>query len=171
MMRAARTTAQRGKRGHRGDERVAVSVADAERHADAAPTTVSVHVPIAFRQRLGRKVLVAPEGTDQDALRAPQPRARSQRETTSAVRALARAFRWRRLLESGALASVHEIATAEKINPSYVSRVLRLTVLAPEIVEAIVKDSDQWGTSLHLLMQPFPVAWQHQLLSSYPIAL
>jgi hypothetical protein len=54
------------------------------------------------------------------------------------VKALARGFRWRKMLETGAVATVTEIATKERINESYVGRVLRLTLLAPEIVEAIL---------------------------------
>jgi DNA-binding IscR family transcriptional regulator len=53
------------------------------------------------------------------------------------MKALVRAFRWRRMLETGAVSTVREIAAREKINSSYISRVLRLTLLAPEIVEAI----------------------------------
>ena len=79
------------------------------------------------------------------------------------MRALARAFRWRKLLETGAVATVHEIAAAENINPSYVSRVLRLTLLAPEIVEAIlagVGGGD--GSPLERLMRPFATDWGEQ---------
>ena len=54
------------------------------------------------------------------------------------VKAIARAFRWRDMLESGEYATIREIADAEKINESYVGRVLRLTLLAPDIVEAIL---------------------------------
>ena len=79
---------------------------------------------------------------------------------TPALRALARAFRWRRLLETGAMATVHEIAAAENINPSYVSRVLRLTLLAPEIVEAVVAGIEvDSAAALDRLMMPFPVDW------------
>lgn len=54
------------------------------------------------------------------------------------VKALARAFRWRNLLETGVNGSVAAVAAAEKINSSNVSRVLRLTLLAPDLVEAIL---------------------------------
>jgi hypothetical protein len=50
------------------------------------------------------------------------------------VKAIARAFRWREMLENGTQSTIVEIATAEKINESYVGRVLRLTLLAPEVV-------------------------------------
>jgi hypothetical protein len=78
------------------------------------------------------------------------------------VKALARAFRWRRMLETGAVATVREIAAAEKINESYVSRVLRLTLLAPEIVEAILDGRQAPEMTLPVLMGPFPVEWERQ---------
>jgi hypothetical protein len=62
----------------------------------------------------------------------------SRRIDNATVKAIARAFRWRGMLENGTHATIAEIAAAEKINESYVSRVFRLTLLAPEIVEAII---------------------------------
>jgi hypothetical protein len=79
------------------------------------------------------------------------------------VKALARAFRWRDMLEAGVYATVSEIAAAEKINPSYVSRVLRLTLLAPDIVEAILDGRQPLQMTLAGLMRPFPVEWQEQV--------
>ena len=81
------------------------------------------------------------------------------------IKALARAFRWRDLLETGVFATVDEIAVAEKINASYVSRVLRLTLLAPDIVEAILSGRQPPELTLAALMRPFPVEWREQGLS------
>ena len=78
------------------------------------------------------------------------------------VKAIARAFRWRKLLETGVHITVGEIAAAEKINPSYVSRVLRLTLLAPEIVEAILDGRQESDVTLATLLESFPVAWKEQ---------
>ena len=86
--------------------------------------TVTVRVPLKIRRHGGRKMIIAPEGA---APWAP-PRARID---NTMVKAIARAFRWRRLLEEGQYGSVVELAEAEKINKSYVSRVLRLSLLAP----------------------------------------
>ena len=80
------------------------------------------------------------------------------------IKAIARAFRWRQLLENGTHATIAEIAAAEKINASYVGRVLRLTLLAPEIVEAILAGKHSTQTTLPMLMRSFPVEWQKQLL-------
>jgi hypothetical protein len=94
--------------------------------------TVTVRIPISIRRRAGRKLVLAPNGTANTWVAPPR------RIDSALVKALARAFRWRKLLETGVYGTVGEIAAAEKINPSYVSRVLRLTLLAPAIVEAIL---------------------------------
>ncbi|SDB59468.1 hypothetical protein SAMN02982931_04802 [Bauldia litoralis] len=155
-MSAGRMAAQRLRRSHRGDTGAEASAGDNAGHADARPT-VTVHVPLSFRQRRGRKVLVAPDGLGQEPSRAPQVPTHTREEVTPAVRALARAFRWRKLLETGAVVTVQEIAATENINPSYVSRVFRLTLLAPEIVEAVMEVGD--AATLDRLMIPFPVDW------------
>jgi hypothetical protein len=80
------------------------------------------------------------------------------------IKAIARAFRWRKLLETGVFATVEEIATAEKINTSYVGRVLRLTLLAPDIIEAILDGRQPAEMTLTTLMRPFPVGWREQLM-------
>ena len=79
------------------------------------------------------------------------------------VKAVARAHRWRRMLESGAFASVAELAAAERINPSYLARVLRLTLLAPDIVEAML-EGKQGDASMKLdsLMKGFSTEWPAQ---------
>ena len=78
------------------------------------------------------------------------------------VKAIARAFRWREMLENGTHATIAEIAAAEKINESYVGRVLRLTLLAPDIVEAILGGRQPAGLQLDRLMRRFPVEWGEQ---------
>ena len=80
----------------------------------------------------------------------------------AAVKAIARAFRWQELLENGTHATIAEIAEAEKINESYVSRVLRLTLLALDIVEAILDGHQPTDMTLAVLMRPFPVGWDGQ---------
>ena len=66
------------------------------------------------------------------------------------------------MLETGAVVTIREIAAAEKINESYVGRVLRLTLLAPEIVEAILDGRQAPGMTLPVLMRPFPAEWDGQ---------
>ena len=78
------------------------------------------------------------------------------------VKAIARAFRWRRLLDSGQFTSTRELAQAEKINDSYLARVLRLTLLAPSLVEAILDGQQPPEMTLATLMEPFPAQWDKQ---------
>ena len=78
-----------------------------------------------------------------------------------------RAFRWRKMLETGRFGTLAELAAAEKINASYVSRVLRLTLLAPDIVEAILDGRQPADMTLALLMQPFGVLWEEQVEAGF----
>jgi hypothetical protein len=77
-------------------------------------------------------------------------------------KAIARAFRWREMIENGTHATIAEIGAAEKINESYLGRVLRLTLLAPDIVEAILHGRQPSEVTLAVLMRRFPVGWQGQ---------
>ena len=117
--------------------------------------TVTVTVPFAIRKRGGRKLVITPDGTTA----APMTRARVE---SALLKALARGFRWRKLLETGDYATIEEIAEAENINPSYVSRVLRMTLLAPEIVEAIMAGKQPQGLTMARAMQQFPWEWRRQ---------
>jgi hypothetical protein len=85
-----------------------------------------------------------------------------RRQDITLIKAVARAFRWRRMLEFGRFSTINELAAAEKINSSYVSRVLRLTLLAPDIVEAILDGRQAAGLTLPGLMEAFPVEWSAQ---------
>lgn len=118
--------------------------------------TVTVRVPISIRRRGGRKLVLAPSGMNVTA-------APARRHIDGAmVKAIARAFRWREMLENGEYATIREIANAEKINESYVGRVLRITLLAPEVVEAILGGRQSTHLQLETLMKRFPVDWTEQ---------
>jgi len=116
--------------------------------------TLTVRVPLTLRKRGGRKQVVTPEGANWGALR--------PRVDNTMVKAIARAHRWKRLMESGRFASVTEMAEAEKINQSYLCRVLRLTLLAPDIVEAILDGRHPAGLQLSMLLGPLPSEWSEQ---------
>jgi hypothetical protein len=120
--------------------------------------TVTVTVPFAIRKRGGRTLVITPDGVTS----APAPRTRVD---SALLKALARGFRWRKLLETGHFATIQEIAEAENINPSYVSRLLRMTLLAPEIVEAILAGTQPAGLTRAKVMKPFPLEWQHQIFT------
>ena len=115
------------------------------------PETVTLHVPFRVVKRGGRKEMQLPEG-------AAQPR----KIDSTLVKALARAFRWKRMLESGEFATIAELAEREGIAPSYMTRVLRLTLLAPDIVEAILDGKQGPEVTLVRVLEPFPVEWTAQ---------
>jgi len=118
-----------------------------------AAQMLTVRVPLTVRKRGGRKLVVTPG--------CMANRTASAADSTL-VKALARAFRWRRMLETSRFATLNELAAAEKINSSYVSRLLRLTLLAPDIVEAILDGRQPVGMTLPGFMEPFPVDWGRQ---------
>ena len=117
--------------------------------------TVTVEVPFTIRKRGGRKQVITPDGASAWV----SPRARID---STMIKAIARGFRWRKLLETGVYGTIEEIAAAEKINSSYVSRLLRMTLLAPDIVEAILDGRQPAEITLAGLMTPFAVVWGDQ---------
>ena len=124
------------------------------------PETMTLHVPFRVMKRGGRKEIQLPAD-------APQTR----RSDSTLVKALGRAFRWKRMLESGEFATIGELAEHERIAHSYMTRVLRLTLLAPAIVEEIVDGKQGPDLTLRRLLEPFPPEWSAQRLgcSSPPL--
>jgi hypothetical protein len=112
-----------------------------------------VRIPMRFQRRGGRKRIVAPDGSELRPATKPQP-------DSTLVKALVRAHRWQRMLGGGEYATLAELANAEGIRQSYVCRVLRLTLLAPDIVERILDGRPTAGLSQ--LLKPFPVEWKTQ---------
>jgi hypothetical protein len=115
------------------------------------PDTVTLHVPFRIVRRGGRKEMHLPDGNAQ-----PRPK------DSTLIKALARAFRWKRMLESGEFATTAELAEREGIAPSYMTRVLRLTLLAPDIVQAILDGRQGPELTLARVLEPFPLEWQTQ---------
>ena len=115
------------------------------------PDTVTLHVPFRIVKRGGRKAIALPDG-------AQAPR----RPDDALVKALARAFRWKRMLESGDFATIAELAEREGIGVSYVTRILRLTLLRPDIVETIMEGRQGPEVTLARLMDGFPEEWEGQ---------
>jgi len=118
-------------------------------------STLIVRIPMRFQRRGGRKHIVAPDGS------AIAPTAKPQPDGTL-VKALARAWRWQRMLDDGVYASVSEIGDAENISKSYVSRILRLALLAPDIIDATVAGRADQSLMLEQLEQPLPASWVEQ---------
>ncbi|SOC24337.1 hypothetical protein [Stappia indica] len=115
------------------------------------PETVTLHIPFRVVKRGGRKEMQLPDS-------AAQPR----RTDSTLVKALARAFRWKRMLEAGEFATIAELAEREGMAPSYMTRVLRLTLLAPEIVEAILDGKQGPEVTLAQCLEPFSPSWNEQ---------
>jgi hypothetical protein len=118
-------------------------------------TTLVARIPMRFQRRGGRKLIVAPDGSELAPATKPQP-------DGALVKAFARAWRWQRMLDEGVYASVSEIGDAENISKSYVSRILRLALLAPDIVEAILAGRADQSLMLESLEQPLPACWEEQ---------
>ena len=116
----------------------------------AIPDTITVHVPFRIVKRGGRKEMVLPAGATS-----------LTKIDGTLIKALARAFRWKRMLESEEFATIGELAAQERIAPSYMTRVMRLTLLAPEIVEAIL-DGRGDVPGLAAVLEPLPVEWSGQ---------
>jgi hypothetical protein len=114
-----------------------------------------VRIPMRFQRRGGRKRIVAPDGAEIAAIAKPQP-------DGTLVKALARAWRWQKQLDEGVYATVSEIGKAEGIGSSYISRVLRLTTLAPDITGKILDGGIPLRADLATLMKPFPSEWEKQ---------
>ena len=117
---------------------------------------VTVEIPLSFRWHGGRKLIVVPGGAE--SMRAA-PKAQVH---DAMVKALARAFRWRRLLESGDYASIGELAEAQGVNFSYMCRLLRLTLLSPNTVESILDGRVSSALTLNVLLTPNSAMWAEQ---------
>ena len=123
---------------------------DVETRLDGS--TLVVRIPMRFQRRGGRKRIVAPDGNEL------APSSKSQPDGTL-IKALARAWRWQKLLDNGVCTSVTEISDLEGIGKSYVSRILRLALLAPDIIEAILAGRRDQGM---MLERPLPASWEQQ---------
>jgi len=116
---------------------------------------ISIEIPMAFKKRGGRKVIVLPDGSHGH----PIPTATID---NTMIKAIARAFRWQKLLENGTYTCLDDIARSEKIGASFVSRYYRLVLLAPDIIEAILDGRQPAQMTVKELLLPFPVEWDRQ---------
>jgi hypothetical protein len=117
-------------------------------------TTLVVRIPMRFQRRGGRKRIVAPDGSEIAPSSKPQP-------DGALLKALARAWRWQCMLDEGGY-SIRGIGEKEKINASYVSRILRLALLAPDIVEEILAGRVADGVVLEQFKKLIPAGWDEQ---------
>ena len=119
--------------------------------ATSIPDTMTIHVPFRVVKRGGRKEMVLPDGA-----------AQARKPDNTLVKALARAFRWKRMLESGEFASISELAEREGIAFTYMARLMRLSLLSPELVDAVIDGRQPAHITLANLMDPFPADWKEQ---------
>ncbi len=116
--------------------------------------TVTIRIPVRFARRGGRKYVIAPEGAG------PAPAKPARDETI--IRALVKAHRWRRRIESGRAKSITDLAAQEGVTLAYVCRLLPLTCLAPDIVAAILDGRQAKGLTLADFLRDVPLAWEDQ---------
>lgn len=115
------------------------------------PETVTIHVPFRIVKRGGRKEMLVPAGQT-------VPRQAS----ATVIKALARAFRWKQLLDTGEFSTVSELAQKEGISTTYLARILRLTLVAPDIVEGVLEGRYETEIVKAALQADFPSDWEAQ---------
>jgi hypothetical protein len=123
-------------------------------HLTTEVETLTIRIPMRLQRRGGRKAIMTPEGT---AAPAPKPR----RDDTL-IKALVRAHRWRRKIESGQAHSITDLAEQEGVTDAYVCRLLPLTCLAPNIVEAILDGRQPRWLRLAEMLGNGPLGWEEQ---------
>ena len=119
---------------------------------------ITVHIPIKLKKRGGRKLIVLPQA----ALASP---VQKPRRDDTLLKAIGRAHRWRRMIETGRCRSITDLAEQEKVTPSFVNRMLALTVLAPDIFEAILDGRQPKGLKLAEVLRDMPLDWEKQRIS------
>ena len=165
--RAGRSVARwhAGPAARRGAANAGRGTADEERRHEAAQAagdnwrldgdTITVTIPMQWKRRGGRKVIIAPDGGDAWAPAKPRP-------DETLIRALARAHRWKRMLEEGRHRSAVEIAEAENVTRSFVNRLLRLTLLSPDIVRGDPRRAAAKGDAAGGADGAMPMRWEEQ---------
>ena len=123
-------------------------------HLSPEVETLTIRIPMRLQRRGGRKVIMTPEGA---AVPAPKPR----RDETL-IRTLVRAHRWRRRVESGRAKSITDLAEQEGVTVAFVCRLLPLTCLAPDIVEAILDGRQPKGLRLAEVLGNGSLEWEEQ---------
>jgi hypothetical protein len=121
--------------------------------------TVDIRVPMEFKTRSGRKEIILPPDAATTADVGPR---------SPLVVALARAYRWQRMSDSGEVLGVEAIAAKCGVDRSYVGRILRLATLAPDIMQSILAGAEPSSLSLTRLRGDIPVNWAEQRQSLNP---
>jgi len=117
-----------------------------------APTTMQVFIPLSIRKRNGRPKIVPPADMAPD----------TGVVDPHVLKAIAKAWSWRRKLESGATATIEDIADAEGVTPAYIRRMLKLAYLAPEVLEKILIARISPALSLKDMSAAADMSWVDQ---------
>ncbi len=117
---------------------------------------ISIRIPITLKRYRGQTVLVLPEGEH-------QPTAVTAKPNIPLIKALSKAYLWQKALDTQEFTSIDTLAKHKRVNPSYVSRILRLNLLSPQIKKAILDGTGPPELSLQALLLPFPSLWEEQL--------
>lgn len=120
--------------------------------------TIRVVIPLTIRKRNGRPKILPPDDVDARNGRAQDPHV---------LRAIARAWSWRRQLESGAVSTIQDIAVAEKVSDRFVGRMIRLAYLSPSVLETLVITRKPPALSLNDLMAVAELPWAEQMNSVF----
>ncbi len=123
---------------------------------DKSEQKIIVHVPINLRKWGGKKVVVGPVGQDLQRLD------RHIRKDDKLLKALGRAYRWHKLIETGHYKNAQAISDNENINRSYVLRVMRLMRLSPKVIQSILDGNQPDGFGLSSVEKSFPALWSEQ---------
>ncbi len=125
-------------------------------HVRVENDKIIVHVPLNFHTRGGKKVIIGPQGQDLRTLEA------ETRRDDKLLKALGRAYRWQSWILTGKYGNVQEMAEKQKINKSYMQRMMRIMQLSPKIVEAILDGEQPEGFALRDIEQTFSPLWAEQ---------
>lgn len=121
------------------------------------PERTSIFIPLKLYRRNGRKQVIVPREAEKTR------NSVSLKDITPSILAIARAFRWRRKVDSGEVDSYSALAQHLGLSATYVTRVMRLTLLAPDIIEAILAGNEPPGFSLDAIYRvDFPGEWPEQ---------
>lgn len=116
---------------------------------------VVVNIPMKMKTRGGRRRIIIPDLLQQKGT------ARGEYQESMAL-AIARAHLWKELIDSGKFASISDLASAIGIDPSYAARMFRLTMLAPDIIDAVLSGNEPEGVTMRKLARPIPIHWHEQ---------
>ena len=119
---------------------------------------LSITVPVSFKRRKSRKTIVSPNGKNLKAIL----EAEGPKQDMTFVSALVKAFGWQEKLDSGKYASPKELAEKEKTEITHMYRLMRLTLLAPDIIQAIMDGQQPRALTLQNVVRGFPISWREQ---------